>query len=179
MRIAFWSEVHRCNTTTHMQAIVDMLSIMCPDTQIATRAESESGAEYRFLDCGTGLNARKRHVLFHADLIVVNLRQEHECIRHFFEENSYMARLCMTKEILFLLGGYECEAGIEPAYLERVYRVAPERIYMIPYNNEYQLALALGKNRPFLEREYREGTIQNEQFINELQRIATWIIRRK
>ena len=189
MRIAFWGEVHRCNTTTHMQAIADMLLAMCPDAWIVTGAlqdivtgalqKIEVGAEYCFLDCGTGLTARKRHMLFGADLVVVNLRQEHGCIRRFFEENPYMARLCMARETLFILGGYECEAGIESAYLERVYRVESERICVIPYNNEYHLALAQGKNRAFIEREYREGTIRNEQFMNELQRIATWMIRRK
>lgn len=195
MRIAFWGEVHRCNTTTHMQAIADMLSVMCPNAQIVigTMQEIVTGvlqegvtgvlqkaeAEYCIFDCGTGLTVRKRHMLFGADLVVVNLRQEHGCIRRFFEENPYMARLCMARETLFILGGYECEAGIESAYLERVYRVESERICVIPYNNEYHLALAQGKNRAFIEREYREGTIRNEQFMNELQRIVTWMIRRK
>ena len=179
MTIAFWGESHRCNTTTHMQAIVDILSVMCQDAGIVAGAFRGSGAEYCFLDCGMGLSVKKRHVLFHADLVVVNLRQEHACIRRFFEENPYMTRVCMARETLFLLEGYEGEAGIDSGYLERVYRVEPERICVLPYNNEYHLALAQGKSRAFIEREYREGTIWNEQFMNELQRIATWIIRRK
>lgn len=179
MLIAFWGESHRCNTTTHMHAVADVLSVMCPDAQIMAGTSRGTEAEYCFLDCGTGLSAKKRHVLFHADLVVVNLRKEHACIRRFFEECPYMARVCMAKETLFLLGGYEGETGIDSGYLERVYRVESERICVLPYSNEYHLALARGKNRAFIEREYREGTVWNEQFMNELQRIATWMIRRK
>lgn len=191
MTVAFWGEVRHSGTTTHMQTIADFLAIMYADSAVVLDGNIHQkvcpggAADFvqknfiQVVDCGTGLSSRTRRILNRADLIIVSLRQEYACIRNFFENNPYMVQARMSKDMLFLLGGYECEPGIDASYLARVYRVEPESVSVIPYNNEYYYAIERGKGRAFIEREYQNGTIRNERFMRELRKITTQIVRRK
>lgn len=179
MVIAFWGEVRHSSTTTHLRVLADVLSAMCPETKIIIGHVEKDQNAICLLDCGTDLSARKLRLLFRADMIIVSLKQEHACIRRFFEENLYMMQMRMKKEMLILLGGYECEPGVNPFYLNRVYRADLDRISVIPYNNAYYYAAKKGEGRAFIERELENGTVENEQFMNELQKIARRMIRRK
>lgn len=178
MVIAFWGEVRHSSTTTHLRVLADVLSVMCPEAKVVVGRVEKDESAICLLDCGTDLSARKKRLLYRADMIIVSLKQEHACIRRFFEENLYMIQARMKKEMLILLGGYECEPGVDPFYLNRVYRADLDRISVIPYNNAYYYAEAKGEGRAFIERELENGTVGNEQFMNELQKIARRIIRR-
>lgn len=173
MNVVFWGEEHGSGTTAHMFAVAGMLAVMCPKMKIAIGASSkEEQAAMHFYDCGTGLTRRKRRMLWHADLVVVSLKQESACIERFFQRDFHIA-----KNILFLLGGYASEAETGRAYLERVYRIEPERIGTVPFNNEFYLALLRGKSSSFIQREYWNSRSENnEQFIWELKKTAAYIL---
>lgn len=175
MNVVFWGEERGSGTTAHMFAVAGMLAAMCPEMKIAIGASVEKErAAIRFYDCGTGLTGRKRRMLKHADLVVVSLRQESACMERFFQWDFHI-----SGNILFLLGGYAGEREAGRAHLERLYRVEPERIGEIPFNNEFYLALLQGKSSSFIRREYRKsGNGTNELFIRELKKAAVCILRR-
>lgn len=134
--------------------------------------EAETGIH--IYDCGTGLDRRKRHMLWHADLVVVNLRQERACIEHFFRENFHIATA-----MIFLLDARNCEVGVNRAYLEQIYRVEPEEIAVFPYSNGFYQAFLQERSDSFIRQTYRQPeNVENEQFVKELRRISLLILRK-
>lgn len=173
MNIVFWGEEGRSGTTAHMLAVAAMLAVryphMNPD-RISLYGEQQT---YQVLDCGTGLNVKKRHMLWHADLVVVNLKQEKACIERFFREHYHVA-----KNVMYLLDGSDSDVGIDEDYLERVYRIESDQVAVIPFNNEYYQAFLAGKSASFIERENRmPRNLQNEEFIRMLRKVTDAMVR--
>lgn len=173
MNIVFWGEEGRSGTTAHMLAVSVMLALRYPHIEPNAVSLHKEQANYRILDCGTGLDMRKRRMLWHADLVVVNLKQEKACIENFFREHFHIA-----KNVMYLLDGSNCEIGIDHAYLERMYRVEPEQMAVIPFNNEFYQALLQGKSADFIERENRmPRNLKNEEFICVLREVTDAMVR--
>lgn len=144
------------------------------DAQMHKYPSQEAENVIHIYDCGTGLGRRKRHMLWHADLVVVNLRQERTCIEHFFGERFHIA-----KDMVFLLDARDCEVGADHTYLEQIYRVEREEIGVLPYNNGYYQALLQGNGAAFIRNESRlPENVENERFVRELRRIALLILRK-
>lgn len=173
MNVVFWGEEHGSGTTAHMLAVAGMLAVMCPKMKIAVgTSPKEEQAAIHFYDGGTGLTRRKRRMLWRADLVVVSLKQERNCMERFFQRDFHI-----SENLFFLLDGYAGEVETGRIYLEQVYRIEPERIGAIPFNNEFYLALLRGESGLFIRRECRNhGNISNQQFIRELKRTAAYIM---
>lgn len=175
MNLVFWGKEHQSGTTAHMMAATGMLRALYGKESVVTgRFMQKEGTKFALCDCGTGLNGRRRHFLWHADLVVVNLRQKKCCIEHFFEEDFHIA-----KNMVFLLGGYDYEEDADIAYLRRVYRIEPEQAAVIPYNSAFYQAVQKGKSDAFIARELCEpSNMANEQFVCSVQTaVARMMIR--
>lgn len=175
MNIAFWGEEHRCGTTAHMLAVMGMLSVLYPKAQIRAEGPGQTGdLAFRFYDCGTGLTGRRRRTLFGSDLTVVNLKQEKTCIERFFSEHFHI-----SGRLFFLLDADAHTVGADECYLERVYRVEPEQMGSIPFNNGFYCALQRKRGIAYVRREgISPSNVANEQFIQALRAIAERMIRR-
>ncbi len=175
MNLAFWSREHQSGTTAHMMAVAGMLRALYGEGSVVTgRFIKEDRAKFALCDCGTGLKGRRRHFLWRADLAVVNLRQKKCCIEHFFEEDFHVA-----KNMVFLLGGYDCEEDADIAYLRRIYRIEQEQAVVIPYNSAFYQAMTKGKSDEFIARELcAPSNMANEQFVYSVQTaVAHMMIR--
>ena len=165
MNIAFWGEEHQCGTTAHMLAVMGMLSLFYPQARIRAEGPGQPGdLAFRFYDCGTGLTGRRRQILRGSDLAVINLRQEKACIERFFSEHFHI-----SGKLFFLLEANAHTVGADERYLERMYRVAPEQIGVIPFNNDFYCALSRKRGMAFVKREgVMPKSAVNEQFITAL-----------
>ncbi len=165
VNIVFWGEERRSRTSAHMLAVAGMLSAMHRSAEVMPGVQKKRRrAEFYLYDMGAGLDSRKRHILWRADLVVVNLRQEEAQVKRFFLEHAHIAR-----NVLLLLGGYQEEARVNCRYLERMYRVEPDRTAGIPHSNAFCRALVMQKSGEFIQREYKNPTsFQNEVFIRAL-----------
>lgn len=174
MNIAFWGEERESGTTTHMHAVAEVMSVLCPKEEL-TYGGMLHGADQgiHFFDCGSGLNDRKRRVLWHADLVVVNLRRERRCVERFFMQDFHVSR-----NLTYLLGGCERGDGADRRYLERVFRVEPEHIGEVPFCNGFYHALQRNLGADFLQREmWSPGSCESEQLVREFARVARMIQR--
>lgn len=138
-------------------------------------ADRENGVPEKlcFLDCGSGLDARTRRILKQSEIVVVNLRQEEKELHRFFLEE---ARFLPGSRIL--LGNYCGESRFDRTYLERVYRVEPERILVLSENTEFDYARACGRMAGFVSRENRKpGSLRNQMFLEELKAISQSLLR--
>lgn len=176
MNIAFWSEEHQSGTTTHLRAITEVMSVLCPKQKLMSGGTLSGGdGEIHFFDCGSGFSARKRHVLWHADLVVVSLRRERRCVEQFFMQDFHI-----SDRLIYLLGGYPQKEAVDRRYLERVYRVDPEYIGEIPFCNGFYDALQKGAGEAYLRRELASAagwSGQSGALLQELRRIALLIER--
>lgn len=169
MNLVFWGKEHQSGTTAHMMAVTGMLRVLCGEESVVTgRFIPENKAKFAVCDCGTGLKGKRRHFLWHADLVVVNLKPRKHCIEHFFEEDFHIA-----KKMMFLLDGYDGGEDAGMAYMKRVYRIEPEQVIVIPYNSAFYQALERGKSDAFIARELCTPTnLANEQFVYSVERAA-------
>lgn len=166
MNLVFWGEEHQCGTKAYMMAVAEMLRLLGEPTELRVgRFVQKDSISLGICDCKTGLSGRKRHFLWHSDLTVVCLKKKKSCIDAFFQKDFHV-----TQNMMFLLGGYECEDGADAKYLERVYRVTPERIVVIPYNSRFCQAFAQGRSDAFIKKEFEIPTSRaEEQFVHSLE----------
>lgn len=176
MNIVYWGETRQCGTTANLIATVGALSAMCP--QRTARIGRGAGAatekcEFHFYDGGSGLTERKRRMLWHADLVVVNLRADEESLERYVCTDWHLAR-----RTVLLLGSYCGDAEANRAYLERVYRIPREQVIVIPYNNEFHHAMLNKSGRTFVEHEALAPANQkNERFIGAFGEAVQFILR--
>lgn len=162
MNLVFWGKEHQRSTTAHMMAVTGMLrALYGKDCVVTGRFVQKNGTKFAVCDCGTGVRGRRRHFLWNADLVIVNLKRKKSCIAHFFEEDVHVA-----KNMMLLLGGYDFEEDADIAYLRNTYRVEPEQMAVIPYNNAFYQALEKGESDAFIAKELcAPSNLANEQFI--------------
>lgn len=176
MNIVFWGETRQCGTTANLIATVGVMSAICPQktTCIGKEANTTEGKpEFHFYDGGTGLTERKRRMLWNADLVVVNLREDTACLERYVCADWHLAR-----RTLVLLGSYCGDAEANRAYLERVYRIPREQVIVIPYNNEFHHAMLNKSGRTFVERESLAPANQkNERFVGAFGEAVEFILR--
>lgn len=140
------------------------------ERQSAERMSKEEKAQsgYVFLDCGSGLDACKRHILSQADMIVVNVRQREEELNRLFLEHR-----CLLAKSMVLVGNYCEQSEISRRYLEHMYRIEPEHLGVVSYNSEFYQACLRGRVRHFVKsRQDHPGCMRNSLFIRELEQFA-------
>lgn len=165
MNLVFWSKEHQSGTNAHMMAVIAMLRLLGEPLELRIGRFVQKGSKaLGICNCKTGLSGRKRHYLWQSDLTIVCLKQKKECIDAFFQKDLHLA-----KNMMYMLSGYECEEGADARYLERMYRVAPEQVIIIPYNSRFYQAFAKGRSEAFIKKEYEMPTSgENEQFVRNL-----------
>lgn len=187
MKIAFWSEDEQSGTTSNMLASAAMISILYPHAEISVQSLSvlkntagapkkvqEDSADFCFVDCGAGMDEKKCQILQQMDVVVVNLKQEKESLDRFF-----MADIHKVPKFLILLGNFHGYDPYNRAYLERVYRIAPESLGVISNNSEFFHAHEIGKVRRFIKAEHGDTTnMRNEQLLEELEQFSKQIIKK-
>lgn len=166
MNLVFWGEEKLCGTNVYMLAVAEMLRLLGEPAELRVgRFVSKGSSALGICDCKTGLSGKKRHYLWHSDLTVVCLKRKKSCVDAFFQKDFHVA-----KNMMFLLNGYECEEGVDANYLERVYRIAPEQIVVIPYNSRFYDAFERGRYDAFIKREFGSPTSEAEaQFVRSLE----------
>lgn len=186
MKIAFWSEEGKSGTTSNMLACAAMFSILYPHVKVSvqslrvlkrqmqTKQKRQEEEHICFLDCGNGLDERKRRVLSQMDMVVVNLKQEKESLDRFFMDDVHW-----VPDALVLVGNYYDSSALNRAYLENVYRIAPEGLGTISSNGEFCHACQLAKVRRFIKTEYAETkSMRNKQLLEELEQFTKQIVMR-
>lgn len=166
MNLVFWGEEYSCDTNVYMQAVAEMLRLLGEPVELRVgRFVQKGSGTLGICDCKSGLSGKKRHYLWHSDLTVVCLKQKKACVDSFFQKDFHVA-----KNMMFLLSGYECEEGVDAKYLERVYRVTPEQIAVIPYNSRFYYAFDRGRSDVFMKREFDMPSGEAEmQFMHSLE----------
>lgn len=176
MNIVFWGEARQCGTTANLIATAAVLSELCPQKKVLIRSRRKAvreKADYCLFDCGTGITERNRRLLWKADVAVLNLRQDQMSAERFLGSHLHLARCAVV-----LLGSYFGEAETGRAYLERIYRIPTEQAGAVPYNSAFHQAMLCGRGSAFITHEYREpASRKNEQFIEEIERIARFILK--
>ncbi len=139
----------------------------------STAPEDKVREKLCFIDCGSGMDDKKRKILKQAEIVVVNLWQdEREIHRFFLEEARFLP------QSLILISNYCSQSRLDKKYLERVYRAEPERIMVISENTEFDYASARGRAMNFVSRENRTpGSLRNQRFLEELKVISQSLLR--
>lgn len=97
VNIVFWGEERRSRTSAHMLAVAGMLSAMHRSAEVMPGVQKKRRrAEFYLYDMGAGLDSRKRHILWRADLVVVNLRQEEAQVKRFFSGACAYRQECVA-----------------------------------------------------------------------------------
>lgn len=178
MNIVFWGEARQSGTTANLTATAAVLSELCPQKKIVIRRRMKTvrdEAGYIFFDCGTGLTEHSRQLLWQADAVVMNVRQDQVSDGRFLGSHLHLAR-----DPYVLLGSCFGDAEAGRTYLERVHRILPEQAGAISYNSEFHQAMLCGKGITYVRHEYRSpANAKNEQFIGEVERIARFILRKE
>ncbi len=98
-----------------------------------------------------------------ADIIVVNLNQNSNVLRHFFRNFS-----AFKEKAVYLLGNYYNASQNSLVEIRKKYKIPRERIYAIPYCREAAEAESQGNIADFIAKNYLSPSIHNREFINAL-----------
>lgn len=175
MNIVFWDGACQRDTSVHMIAVAAMLRLLGVSVEIGMGNLVPADNEIlRIWEYKKEISEKDRKFLQKNDLIVACLQQKKACVDAFFEENYFPAGNRMI-----LLGGYEQEEGMDKAYLERMYRVVPEEIAVIPYNNNFWQAWKRRRCLAFLKKELKSPTSGAEEaFVRSVRLAAVRILHK-
>ena len=96
--------------------------------------------DFSFIDCGAGQDEWTKNQMKKADLVVVNFRQSSKGLDHFFASQQELAG-----KTVYFISSYQKDSIYNKKNINRIYRIAPEKLGVVPYNPEFQLACNLGK----------------------------------
>lgn len=100
----------------------------------------ESYFDIVFIDCGSRQDDYAKKLFREADVCVLNMNQDTECIGDFYNKPSDF-----KGEVFFLLGRYFENHLYNRTNLQRIYRVEESRLGAIPYNSYLHAADQMGK----------------------------------
>ena len=93
----------------------------------------EHNMDIVFVNLANRTDKEARQLMWEADLVVVNLKQEEQSFELFWTHYANLA-----EKLFFLIGNY-IEGGIcNTEYLQRKYRIPENQIAVIPYNPELE-----------------------------------------
>ena len=96
--------------------------------------------DFSFIDCGAGQDEWTKNQMKKADLVVVNFRQSSKGLDHFFASQQELAG-----KTVYFISSYQKDSIYNKKNINRIDRIAPEKLGVVPYNPEFQLACNLGK----------------------------------
>lgn len=133
----------------------------------------EEIAEFVFVDTETNQNLSSHLILDSADLIVVNLTQNPEEVKYFFENYS-----ALQEKSVFLIGNYVPEFSWSLSRICKEFRISYSKVGVIPMNLELNTALAQGRLLNFLNLNYyMPSGKENGYFIRYLKRAEAMVLR--
>lgn len=131
----------------------------------------EKAADMIYIDTEANGNASSISILNDADLIVVNLNQDLASWEQLVEEYPSIAERCV-----FLVGCYQNEGRANLRMIRRKFKIERERIGVVPFNLDLQLAVQDGRLLQFINRNYlQENSYENANLMQELKRSAAMI----
>ena len=128
----------------------------------------EEVSEYIFIDTESNQNLSTKQILFDADIVVVNLTQNPDNIRDFFENYT-----SIREKAIYIVGKYRPERKWTRKRISYEYNVPRNRIGIMPYTIELEYAIDAGRLQQYLCSNYmRETSRENEFFIRKCKKNA-------
>lgn len=125
-------------------------------------------ADYVFVDTETNRNLSSRVLLSEADLVVVNLDQEPEHLKDFFENYS-----SIQDKAVYVIGNYKSELPWNLNKICKEYAIPGDKIGIVPYHMGLEDAMLQGRLLQFLNCNYYEAPDrETEEFIRYVKRAA-------
>lgn len=129
-------------------------------------------ADITYIDTTNGNNLSSKIILNEVDLIVVNLIQDASIIKNFFDNYSSILSKCV-----FIISSYRKEIDLNVNKISKNHFINKSSIATIPYNMEYQEAIAQGTIVDFLYHNYScKKTDPNYKFIQDVRKTVTMIM---
>jgi len=116
-----------------------------------------------YIDTFSADGVSARSMIENADIVVVNLNQNSNVLKHFFRNFSSIKGKC-----IYLLGNYYHNSRNSILEIRRKYQIPEERIYAIPYCKEAAEAESQGNIAGFIAKNYLSPSIDNKEFIESL-----------
>lgn len=113
-----------------------------------------------YVDVFASENSSTKTILQAADVVIVNLNQNSNVIRHFFENFS-----SLREKAVFLIGNYYSDKYNSIEELRRKYQIPKDRIFAIPYCTEVAESGSKGCITNFIHRNYLSPSAHNSDFI--------------
>ena len=105
---------------------------------------------------------------------MVNFSQTSQGLDHFFSTHADV-----SDRVVYLIGSYQKDAVYNKKNIHRIYRIAPGKLGVIPYNPEFEAACREGKlDRYIRGRRLLLPTDMRENFFTELERTVQMILER-
>lgn len=104
------------------------------------------------IDLSSSSLESSREILKEADMIVVNLSQNHQQLSHFFRNYSKI-----REKAFYVIGNYDAQSVITKGDIVKRYGLPGAMVGTIPYNRRFADALTKGRVIPFLLRQYSCG----------------------
>ncbi len=98
-----------------------------------------------FVDTATTALISSRKILRQADVVVVNLSQNHSMLEHFFGNYS-----SIQSKAFYIIGNYDEEVNLSRGTIMRQYHIPGRQIAVIPHCAQFSDALSAGTTIPFL-----------------------------
>ena len=105
----------------------------------------EEVSEYIFIDTESNQNLSTKQILFDADIVVVNLTQNPDNIRDFFENYT-----SIREKAIYIVGKYRPERKWTRKRISYEYNVPRNRIGIMPYTIELEYAIDAGRLQQYL-----------------------------
>ena len=117
-----------------------------------------------YMDLGKVKDFTSNQLLFHADVIVVNLCQNHSVLEEYFTMKHEW-----KQKVFYLIGNYDPISKYNLQYIHRRYHVPMEMMGVLPYNSMFKDACSDGAVVKFLSQiEHSTREEMNYYFIREL-----------
>lgn len=128
-------------------------------------------SDYVFIDTERNENLSSNVILTEADLIVVNLVQDKNALREFFDNYS-----SIQEKAVYLIGAYQPELRTNYRRICYEYHIPRDRIGIIPYNLELAESMSEGRTLQFLNRNYEKASgRENEYFMRNCKKASLMI----
>lgn len=133
----------------------------------------ESISDFVFVDTETNQNLSSHLILDEADLIVVNLTQNPEEVKFFFENYE-----SLEEKAVFLIGNYVPDFSWNLSRICREFHISYSKVGVIPMNLELNTALAQGRLLNFLNLNfYMPSGKENGYFMRYAKRAEAMVVR--
>lgn len=122
--------------------------------------------DFVFIDCGGRTDDWAKEQMREADLIVVNFRHNWNDFDRFFSKQRAFA-----DKLVYFIGNYKEENINKKARIEKIYRIEPHKLAVIPYNPEFEQACRMGKADCY----FLTDMTQRQRYFLEKIQMAVWI----